>query len=172
MFSFNFANSVKAAEKGEELKASTNIYDKLGNQVKMFANKNLFSNPMVKELPPVKGLEDKDKSIFKKGPTMKTEQNDKRKSFVQANPLNSGDALRIKKDLSRQSEDGVWGAGSDSPVLKSLFDIKGNSKYKQDARKSKQSSSGSSSSDESSSEEEEKVKTSKKGLFSNAVNPF
>ena len=72
-FSFNFANSVKAAEKGEELKASTNIYDKLGNQVKMFANKNLFSNPMVKELPPVKGLEDKDKSIFKKGPTMKTE---------------------------------------------------------------------------------------------------
>ena len=46
--SFNFSNSLKAAEKGEELKNSTNIYDKLGNQVKMFANKNLFANPMVK----------------------------------------------------------------------------------------------------------------------------
>ena len=95
-FSFNFANSVKAAEKGEELKYSTNIYDKLGNQVKMFANKNLFSNPMVKQLPPVKGLEVKEKTIFNKGPTMKTEANDKRKSFIQANPLNSEHALRMK----------------------------------------------------------------------------
>ena len=178
---FNFGDSLKAAAKGEEVKASTNIYDKLGNQVKIFANKNLFANPMVKQLPPVKALDKEEKSLFSKGPIMKTEKDEKRKSFVQANPLNSSDALRIKKSMSRCSESGEWGAGSDSPVLKSLFDVKGNSKFKNRSFKfdskgkrineSSSSDEDSSSSSESSDEEEDKVKTGK-GPFSNAVNPF
>ena len=61
---------------------------------------------------------------------MKTDIDEKRKSYVQENPLNSGDALKIKKERSKQDSDGVWGGGQDSPTLKSLFDVKGNSKFK------------------------------------------
>ena len=49
--------------------------------------------------------------MFIKGPTMKTDIDEKRKSYVQENPLNSGDALKIKKERSKQDSDGVWGGG-------------------------------------------------------------
>ena len=41
------------------------------------------------------------------------------------NPLNSCDALKLKKVLSSGSEE-----GRETPIIKSLFDIKGNSKFK------------------------------------------
>ena len=115
------------ANEGKIFKADTDITKNLGHEAKMFANKNLFSNPMVKQLPPVKSSAE---PVFGQKPAMKTESEPgKRKSFVQTNPLNSTDALRVKKSMSTQNEDGTFG-GSDSPAVKSLFDVKGNSKFK------------------------------------------
>ena len=48
-----------------------------------------------------------------------------KKLLVQPNPLNSTDALKLKSELS---EDGD--KGRETPIVKSLFDIKGNSKFK------------------------------------------
>ena len=135
---FNFANSLKMAQEGKGFKADTDISKNLGHEAKMFANKNLFSNPMVKQLPPVKSS---DEPVFGQKPTMKRESEPgKRKSFVQTNPLNSTDALRVQKSMSRENADGTFG-GSDSPVVKSLFDVKGNSKYKADDSKDQQKKS-------------------------------
>ena len=47
--------------------------------------------------------------------------------LVQENPLNSHDALKMRKELSCNSDDGD---GTETPVVKSLFDIPGNSKFK------------------------------------------
>ena len=87
--------------------------------------------------------------------------------------------------MSRQSADGVWGGeGSESPVLKSLFDIKGNSKYKMgDDEKEKKTTFMFGSKDMKRLSEMtadkgvvikqggEEVKTSN-GPFAKAVNPF
>ena len=43
------------------------------------------------------------------------------------NPLNSCDALKMRKELSSTSED-----GQESPIVESLFSFKGNSKFKKD----------------------------------------
>ena len=48
--------------------------------------------------------------------------------LVQENPLNSCDALKMRKELSQTSDE-----VSEIPVVKSLFDVKGNSKYKKDS---------------------------------------
>ena len=43
------------------------------------------------------------------------------------NPLNSCDALKMRKELSSTSEEGL-----EPPIVKSLFCFKGNSKFKKD----------------------------------------
>ena len=74
--------------------------------------------------------------------------------LVQANPLNSSDALKMRKEMS-QSDDGEQ---EEIPVVRSLFDVKGNSKFRPDNQKKSEdllkSSQGSDDDDES--EEEEK----------------
>ena len=45
--------------------------------------------------------------------------------LVTQNPLNSDDALKMRKELSLDSCE-----EEEAPVFKSLFDIPGNSKYK------------------------------------------
>jgi hypothetical protein len=64
--------------------------------------------------------------------------------LIQVNPLDSNEALKMQKKLSCSSDD-----ESEVPIIKSLFDIPGNSKFKNPKRKKNESS-------ESSSEEEEK----------------
>lgn len=66
--------------------------------------------------------------------------------LIQANPLNSTDALKMRKELSQGSNE-----GHETPIIKSLFDVKGNSKFKND----KKPSSGTSLADSSSDQDEE-----------------
>ena len=56
-FVFNFQNSAKAAEKGEIEKKPAVFGKALGDQVKLFPQKNLFCNPMIKEIPAIKADE-------------------------------------------------------------------------------------------------------------------
>ena len=81
--------------------------------------------------------------------------------LVTENPLNSNDALKMKKQLSEASNDGD---ADEKPVYKSLFDIPGNSKFtkKQKKENAESSSSENSSSDSNSSESDEESKKSKK----------
>ena len=85
--------------------------------------------------------------------------------LVTENPLNSNDALKMKKELSEASNDGD---AVEQPVYKSLFDIPGNSKFKGKPKKenaessSESSSSEKSSSDSKSSDSDEESKKSKK----------
>ena len=67
--------------------------------------------------------------------------------LIQANPLNSTDALKMRKELSQSSNE-----GHETPIIKSLFDVKGNSKFKNDK---KPSASGTSQADSSSDQDEE-----------------
>ena len=68
--------------------------------------------------------------------------------LVTENPLNSNDALKMKKELSEASNDGD---AVEQPVYKSLFDIPGNSKFKGKPKKENAESSSESSSSEKSS---------------------
>ena len=58
---------------------------------------------------------------------MKTESlaDEEKKSFVQLNPLDSSKSLESKKRRSSKEN-----SGQDSPVLKSLFDVKENQQFK------------------------------------------
>ena len=47
--------------------------------------------------------------------------------LVQENPLNSNDALKMRKELSCSGDEAD---GTETPVITSLFDIPGNSKFK------------------------------------------
>ena len=85
--------------------------------------------------------------------------------LVTENPLNSNDALKMKKELSEASNDGD---AVEQPVYKSLFDIPGNSKFKGKPKKenaessSESSSSEKSSLDSKSSDSDEESKIAKK----------
>ena len=83
---------------------------------------------------------------------MKTEKPDEeQKAYVQVNPLDSSKSLESKK-RSKKAD-----SGKESPVLKSLFDVKENQQYKQP-------SAGKCSS--------EKKQVSTDGPFKEPVNPF
>ena len=65
---------------------------------------------------------------------MKTDGNDSgeiRKEFVQANPLDSKKALQNHSKYKPEPE------GRDSPVIKSLFDVKENQQFKVASNKKK-----------------------------------
>lgn len=72
--------------------------------------------------------------------------------------MSSTDALKMKKELSQSSQD-----GHESPMIKSLFDIKGNSKFKN------QSSQGDKSEADSSDAEADHSEESKKPSFLSAA---
>ena len=75
--------------------------------------------------------------------------------LVQANPLNSSDALKMRKELS-QSDDGEK---EEVPFVRSLFDVKGNSKFKpENERKSEDLLKASEGSDDGHESEEEEKK--------------
>lgn len=74
--------------------------------------------------------------------------------MVQINPLNSADALKMAKELSQTSDE-----GRQTPIITSLFDVKGNSKFK-NGSKSETSDDPDSSGDDSSDDNEEEKKSS------------
>jgi hypothetical protein len=85
-------------------------------------------------------------------PTMKTEKpEEEKKSFVQVNPLDSVKSLESKTRSKKRDQ------GKESPVLKSLFDVKENQQFKHPGSSKKTSS---------------KKASKKSGPFSEPVNPF
>ena len=79
-------SSVKAANDGQVDKKPVNFGQFLGDQVKLFPQKNLFCNPMVKEIPSIKPIEPTKTHLQ---PRMKLEAEKKQGSLIQINPLSS-----------------------------------------------------------------------------------
>ena len=146
----SFSFSFKAAPLEEK---KTGFGAEFQGEAKMFTNKNLFANPMVIASTKLKLKSEKDgeqgddvkvtlkkrdslghksgsEAIAKKQSAEAVFGNSKLAAFkssvplVQVNPLDSSQSLKIQKQKS-QSED-----EAETPIIKSLFDIKGNSKYK------------------------------------------
>ena len=137
----------------------------------MFTNKNLFVNPMVVSTkPPSKKLKTfsehathykNDAIVLKKRESLgKIEEGvneDAKKKpeipsipafkatgapLVQVNPLNSIQSLKIQKQMSLGEEE------AETPMIESLFDVKGNSKFKNGKPVSEQSADESSDSED------------------------
>ena len=71
-----------------------------GDQVKLFPQKNLFCNPMIKGIPEIKPMKE-NRDYFK--PSMKLEDSEESSFMIQSNPLNSEVALKSRRDLIRKS---------------------------------------------------------------------
>ncbi len=84
----------------------------LSKEKKIFVNKNLFSNPTIRPLPPKRTEEDR--------PTPKLSDEH---SLVRENFLSSSKALKYKEEVANPPR-------IESPVVKSLFDYKDNQIYK------------------------------------------
>ena len=92
----------------------------LNKEKLMFVNKDLFRNPMIKPLPQVENK-----------PGLKLENDDQQEenpaaphALVQVNPLSSSKSLRAKERCIQEERD------EEEEVIFSLFDVKGNSKFK------------------------------------------
>jgi hypothetical protein len=88
----------------------------LSKEKKVFVNKNLFSNPTIRPLPPVRNL-DNDR------PTPKLESEEP--PLIKENFLSSSKALKYKDEVANPPR-------LESPIVKSLFDFKGNEVYKEE----------------------------------------
>ena len=146
-------------------------------EAKMFANKNLFANPMIKptEVPSKRRAAmiktfDNESNPSKARPPLVLSKNkqqpesDKPSSafkampLVQANPLNSSDALKMRKEMSQSEDKADQLKKEEAPIVHSLFDVKGNSKFRKNDKKKEDDLLGKSSSSEKESEEEEEEK--------------
>ena len=98
---------------------------RFSDQVKLFPQKNLFCNPMVREIPPIKPIESA-RALFR--PRMKLDDDEKQSALIQTNPLSSEAALKSRKETIRRSQIAEGEEDCETPVVKSLFDAQGNSK--------------------------------------------
>ena len=161
-----FANPMITNTKPEEVNASKSKTRQSKRLSKMRLKKDEASQSKAK--PPLTITMSKRKSLKQQsvdeqpGKDLQSQiqsLNDTSKRFkavplVQENPLNSCDALKMRKELSQSSED-----GRETPVVKSLFDIKGNSKFKAAAAQGTKAAEKSlieSSSEDNDSEDEKK----------------
>jgi hypothetical protein len=123
---FDFAKAIqnfpkKQPEEVKAIQAATSIQADLEKEQKIFVNKNLFCNPTIRPLPSIT----KRQSEAEK-PTPKVE--DERPEFVKENFLSSSKALKFKDEVNKPPR-------NDSPIVKSLFDFKGNEIYKEEEKK-------------------------------------
>ncbi len=86
---------------------------RLSKEKKVFVNKNLFSNPTIRPLPPIRSDEDRPTPKLSEEPTL-----------VRQNFLSSSKALKYKDEVAHPPR-------IESPIVKSLFDFKDNQIYKE-----------------------------------------
>ena len=91
----------------------------LSKEKKVFVNKNLFNNPTIRPLPPVRSTDDD-------RPTPKL-QAEEQPALVRENFLSSSKALKYKDEVANPPR-------IESPIVKSLFDFKGNEIYKEETK--------------------------------------
>ncbi len=96
----------------------------------MFVNKDLFSNPVIQQMNPMHNPADSlsaKKLDMTFAPTYSAES--KAEGIVTKNPLSSAEALEERERLLMTTKERERKA-RETPIVKSLFDFKGNSKFK------------------------------------------
>ena len=96
----------------------------------MFVNKDLFSNPVVKQMnPSLKPAEESARKLDMTFMPLEVSSAVKQAGVVTKNPLSSSEALEERERLLMTTKERERKA-RETPIVKSLFDFKGNSKFK------------------------------------------
>jgi hypothetical protein len=96
----------------------------------IFVAKDLFSTKFAKQTDTLESQSSRPAKLLEQSQSQVKSQVDT-DSAVVLNPLSSAEALKVRQQLLMDTKERERWA-NESPVMKSVFDFKGNSKFKQD----------------------------------------